>query len=185
MKSRGAPVARGNTTVTKKRPTAQIRRLALQIEAHMHRAEKEDIFKPRRGSIMEQLWKGGMLTYQQQRAWTQLIRLVQDAKGKSGPVVSSYSEAIDGGGAGGMSVPDAYENDSHVELTLLGTKLSAKERAILHDLLFDELTRPGSVGLGRIGFYFSGYKNEAQARAAGTAAIQYVCDRLGTVIWVR
>lgn len=160
----------------------EVRHAAVELASspYMFRGEREQIFRPRRGSTMEHIWKIGRLTYVQQRAWTLFIRMIMEAAGKSGPVTGSYSEKIDiNNGTEGFNAPVAYENDA-LELFkfLMDRHLSRKERALLKDLLYDELTRPGVVGLGRVGFMLCGYKDDAQARAAGVGVVGYLMDRL-------
>lgn len=161
--------------------TAQVRYVAVDLESSrfLFRPEKEHIFRPRRGSTIEHAWKIGRLDYVQQRAWTLFIRMVMDAAGVSGPVTSAYSEMIDITGQGAFNAPTAYSNEPLVLFEyLMDRHLSRKERALLKDLLYDELTRPGIVGLDRIGFIFAGYKDDAQARASGIGVILCLLDRL-------
>ena len=181
--AKGGAVARQkkNAVVKQRREKVQkIQYAAVELasKSFLFRAEREQIFRPRRGSTLEHAWKIGRLTYLQQHAWNLLIREIMDAKGASGGVTSSYSEKVDIQ-SNGAAMPVAYTNRAYQRMEFLMQRyLSRKEYALLRDLLYDELTKPGVVGLNQIGFWFAGYKDNAQARAAGVGVIGCLLDRI-------
>jgi hypothetical protein len=157
----------------------RIEQVALGISADIFRPEREEAFAPRKGTVLHGLWQGKRLTLRHQRAWKHFTIDLYEAHGKSGPVTSSYGEYADKP-ISDFKLPSAYVNAQYKRLERLIAALTGEERILLKDLIVEEVQRPGHLKLELIGFARNGYRDEAQARAAGAATITCLLNRIAT-----
>ena len=155
--------------------------LAISLLKVVHRGEKETAFEPRKGTQLHRVWLAGKLDIRQQRAWSAFRRDCDAAEGKSGAVCSSYGEYHDKGQGDEFKVPTAYTNEAYrrVEYILM-RYLDRQDRALLADLVQDDMSANKSLTLEIIGVIRSGYKNEKDARIAGIVNIQNLLSRLAS-----
>lgn len=136
-------------------------------------------FRPREGTQVHRIWRMTKLDDRQQIAWTQLCDDVALGFGRSGSVVSSYGEQVSQGDGSDFKAPTAKTNVYYRRFTRLLTEyLSRKERALLYELLQDNLKGSSSLTLETIGIIRSGYQDKVSARAAGVVHCQTLLDRL-------
>lgn len=159
---------------------ARIEALAAQIYQIAWSGEAIDRYKPRVETQIYRVWKMAKLDFRQQAAWKQFRDDVDKAAGKSGGVCSAYGEYSDKGGFGPSDkVPVAKTNKAYNRVEfILDRYLGRRERALLVDLLRDDLQKGGDLNIETIGVIRSGYKDKAQARASGVTHVQNLLDRL-------
>jgi len=154
---------------------------ALGIYQVMHVGKADEIYKPRQGTQVFRVWKMGKLSARQQRAWQSFRKDVDEALGASGSVTGGYGEYTDRGSADGFKVPVAYTNVAYQRLDdIYSRHLGRHERALLRDLLWNDLRADDTLQLEIIGFVRSGYsgKDKDSARASGVTHVQNLLDRL-------
>jgi len=154
--------------------------LAMSLFKVVHRGEKETAFEPRKGTQLHRVWASNKLDMRQQRAWVAFRKDCDNADGKSGGVTIRYDDIIDHDG-GTDKIPVAFVNSAQrrVEYILL-TYLDRRERALLADLVQDDMSANKNLTLEIIGMIRSGYKNESDARVAGIVNIQVLLGRLAS-----
>lgn len=158
-----------------------ISRVAVSIYETGFVAARRDDFKPRAGTLMAQLWQHKRLSERQQRAWFAFTSDLYGAAGKSGPIVSGYGDGTRSTNPSEFKAPVAHVNAQYRRLErLVATFTAREERALLGDLIQDELQRRGDLHLERIGLHISGYANADQARSSGTTAIHMVLARIAS-----
>lgn len=156
-----------------------IHRVAVGIYADIFRAEREEEYAPRKGTVLFALWQGKRLSLRHQRAWRHFTVDLFQAHGKSGPITSSYGEFADKPTGGGQ-IPTAYVNAQYKRLERLISMLTGEERVLLKDLIVEEVQSPGHLRLELIGFSRNGYRDDAQARAAGAATVTCLLNRIAS-----
>lgn len=155
--------------------------LAMSLFQVVHRGEKETAFEPRKGTQLWRVWDNNKLDIRQQRAWRQFRRDCDAAEGKSGGVCGSYGEFIDTGDDGDFRVPIAFVNAAYKRVEhILMSYLDRHDRALLADLVQDDMNSSKKLTLEIIGVIRSGYKNENDARIAGIVNIQTLLSRLAS-----
>lgn len=155
--------------------------LAMSLLKVVHRGEKETAFEPRKGTQLHRVWASNKLDMRQQRAWRQFRRDCDAAEGKSGGVCGSYGEFIDKGDDGDFRVPTAFVNAAYKRVEhILMSYLDRHDRALLADLVQDDMNSSKKLTLEIIGVIRSGYKNENDARIAGIVNIQTLLSRLAS-----
>jgi hypothetical protein len=156
-----------------------LHRVAIGIYAQIFVPVRSEEFQPRKGTLMHDLWQGKRLTLRHQRAWQHFTVDLYNASGKSGPVVSSYG---DGGSAPktDFKLPTARVNAEYRRLERLGSTLIREESILLRDLISDEVQCPGFIKLEVLGFATNGYKDDAQARAAGAARVTCLLEKIAS-----
>ena len=154
--------------------------LAISLLKVVHRGEKETAFEPRKGTQLHRVWLAGKLDIRQQRAWSAFRRDCDAAEGKSGAVCSSYGEYTDREHER-ETIPTAYTNEAYrrVEYILM-RYLDRQDRALLADLVQDDMSASKKLTLEIIGVIRSGYKSERDARVAGIVNIQTLLSRLAS-----
>jgi hypothetical protein len=155
----------------------EIAKVAMSVYALEFQGIKAAMYRPREGTVIFNVWKSEKLTLRQQRAWAKLVSDITEAAGESGKVTASYEQAVQ---VSGNKQWRAYTNREYDRVVQLCDHFldRTKERPLLVDLIADEIHKPGVLNLERIGFHFNGYKDQAQARAAGIANICGLLDRL-------
>jgi hypothetical protein len=156
-----------------------ITRAAIGIFEQIFAPARQHEFAPRKGTLMHKLWQCNRLTLRQQRAWHHFTLDLYSAVGKSGPVVSAYSEAVSKSDAGEFRAPTAKVNAQYTRMERLVKTLIRQERILLMDLIADDLQNTGALSAGDIGFALCGYRDRAQASAAGTATIGCLLSKIG------
>jgi hypothetical protein len=146
--------------------TDRIASVAIGIYAESFVPQRQDQYAPRRGTLMHQLWTGKRLTLAHQRAWRHFTNDLHNAHGRSGPVSSGYGESTGSRSPSEFRVPRAGVNVEYRRLEKLFGEMS------------DEMRPNGVLKLDLIGFHRLGYKDEAQARAAGAATVVALLGRI-------
>ncbi len=139
---------------------------------------RDDRHRPRRGTLMYQLWHGKKLSARHAEGWYHFTCDLHEARGKSGPVTSGYGDSVTSRTPSDFKEPLAFSNAQYRRLERLFSLLDPFERVILRDLMADELQVKGALNLEAMGFCFNAYKNADQARAAAVGKLTYLMDRL-------
>ncbi len=138
-------------------------------------------FAPKSGTQVHRCFKMLKLDERQQIAWTQFVDDVRLAHGKSGNVCASYGESTDKGSGDGFLAPTAYINTYYRRVERLIIQfLDRAERALLYELLQDELKGNSGLSLEAIGLLRSGYADKVSARASGVTHVQCLLNRLAS-----
>lgn len=157
----------------------RIERAAIAIYTEMFTAQRQEQYKPREGTLMRHLWDSKRLTLQHQRAWRHFTNDLHGAHGRSGPVTSGYGESTSSRSTSEFRAPRSYVNAEYRRVEKLYAQMSAgAERALMADLMHDEVRPNGTLVAENIGFHVTGYRNEDQARAAGVATIIALLGRI-------
>lgn len=158
-------------------PQEEINRVAIAVYAIEFRGIKALDFKPRDGTVMHDLWKAGKLELRHQRAWAKFVDDVRGMEGESGKVTGSYAQAVQ---SSGYKEVRSATNGAYDRVTRLADDFldRQKERPLLVSLMFDEVQSQGILQLTRIGFQLNGYRDPAQARAAGIANVTCLMSRI-------
>lgn len=161
---------------TKAIAVAEINRVALFIHDALSRRVKLEEFRPRERTALHRIWASTRLDRRQQMAWEQFVDDLRTADGKSGKVTSNYGEYTDK--STGYHRPVAYTNRQYDRIDALLTRwLSRSEALLLKDLVADE-QNPGHFSLEIAGLVMFGFKDSPMARAASTAAICMLVNRI-------
>ncbi len=151
---------------------------AIGIYQIVFRGEADRTWEPRKGTQIHRVWKMQKLDVRQQRAWKRFRDEVDAARGKSGGVTSPYGEQI-GDGDPSERMPTAYTNEQYRRVEYIFKRyLGRRERALLGDLLQDDLKSGTELQLEFIGLIRSGYANADDARTSGVTHVQNLLDRL-------
>jgi hypothetical protein len=155
---------------------AMLQRVAIGVYQVQFRGEADDFYRPQEGTILHRIWKMRKLTFRQQRAWKKFVEDLRAAHGSSGKVTASYETAVQvsGNRVELVKTTPEYQRIDH----LANRYLDKDERILLRDLVTDELQSPGILRLELIGLARNGYKDDAQARAAGVANICNLLSRI-------
>jgi len=157
--------------------TQRIELTAFGIYAIVFRGEADRTWEPRKGTQIHRVWKTTKLDVRQQRAWKKFRQDFDEAHGKSGGVTASYGEQL--GNGDGERMPRAFTNEQYRRVHhIFKTYLGRREKALLYDLLQDDLKSGTDLTLEFIGLLRSGYGGEDDARVAGTVHVQYLLERL-------
>ena len=158
----------------------RIEALAAQIYQISWVGEVIDRYRPRVGTQIYRIWKIGKLDRRQQMAWHHFCNDIYGAAGKSGAVCSAYGEYSDKGGFGPSDkTPTAFTNDAYNRVDYIWNRyLGRREKALLLDLIHDDIQSGGDLSIEAIGIIRSGYKDRAQAWASGVTHTQNLLDRL-------
>lgn len=161
----------------KRQAVAEINRVAIAVYELEFRGIKALDYKPRDGTLMHNVWKSEKLELRHQKAWAWFMRDVNEAAGESGKVTASYEQAVQ---VSGNKQWQAWTNREYDRVVRLCDEYldRKKERPLLISLIMDEIQTPGVLQLERIGLCYNGYKDSAQARAAGIANICCLMDRI-------
>jgi hypothetical protein len=152
---------------------------AIGVYQLVFRGEQERAFEPRKGTQIYRVYRMNRLDLRQQRSWKKFRDDFDRAQGKSGSVTSSYGEFQDGGD-NSERVPVAYTNGAYERIKdIFQRYLGRRERALLYDLLQDDLRSGTELQLEFIGLIRSGYSGEDEARVAGVVHVQTLLDKLG------
>jgi hypothetical protein len=159
--------------------TQEIGRVAVAVYEIEFRGIKALEYRPREGTVMFNVWKSEKLELRQQRAWSRFVADLQEAAGESGKVTASYEQAVQVSGNKQWSAWTNREYDRVVRLCdeYLDRK---KERPLLVALMMDEVQTQGVLHLERIGLHLNGYRDSAQARAAGIANVCALMNRIAS-----
>ena len=157
--------------------TEEINFAAIQIFQIVFRGEQETAFEPKKGTQLYRVWHMMKLDMRQQLAWHRFRQDCDKAAGKSGPVTASYGDYVDGDGDH-LRVPTAYTNAAYKRVEAVFRTMGRRDRALLWDLLQDDLRAGSPLRLEYIGFIRAGYSEEEKARTAGVVLVQNVLDRL-------
>lgn len=155
--------------------------LAMSLLRVVHRGERETAFEPRKGTQLHRVWAANKLNIRQQMAWREFRRDCAAAEGKSGGVCGAYGEYVEKGNDADFKVPTAYVNAAYKRVEhILMDYLDRHDRALLADLVQDDMNSSKKLTLEIIGVIRSGYKNENDARIAGIVNIQTLLSRLAS-----
>lgn len=158
---------------------ARIELVASGIYAITFKGVANGDFEPRSGTQVHRCFKMLKLDERQQIAWRYFLDDVSLSHGKSGGVVSAYGDQVSISDAGDFKAPTAFSNVYYRRVERLLTEfLSRRERALLYELLQDELKGGSSLQLETIGLIMSGYNDKVSARAAGVVHTQNILNRL-------
>lgn len=159
---------------------ARIEALAAQIYQIAWSGEAIEHYKPRVETQMFRVWRMEKLDRRQQMAWKQFRDDIDRATGKSGAVTAAYGEYKDESSFGPSDrMPVAYTNQSYERIRdIFYRYLGRRDKALLYDLLRDDLQKGGELNVETIGVVRTGYRDKASARAAGVVLIQSLMDRL-------
>lgn len=140
---------------------------------------KNPDFAPKNGTQVHRCFKMEKLSERQQIGWREFSDDVALAFGKSGGVVSAYGETTNRGDGSDFRAPKTFTNPAYRRIErLLRDFLNRRERALLYELLQDELKGNSSLQLETIGLLRSGYADKVSARAAGVVHCQLLLERL-------
>lgn len=170
--------SRPRKSITARAPQEEISRVAIAVYEIQFRGIKALDFKPRDGTVMHDLWKAGKLELRHQRAWSKFVDDVRGMEGDSGKVTGSYAQAVQSSGYNDevrATTNAAYDRVTYLADIFLDRQ---KERPLLVSLMFDEVQSQGILQLTRIGFQLNGYRDPAQARAAGIANVTCLMSRV-------
>lgn len=163
-------------TRTDLQTVAMLQRVAIGVYDIQFRGEADDFYKPQEGTLLHRVWKMHKLTFRQQRAWKKFVEDLRAAAGESGKVTSSYESAVQ---VSGNKVTLASTSPEYDRVHgLYHHYLDKDERILLRDLVTDEIQSPGILRLELIGFARNGYRDDAQARAAGVANVCALISRI-------
>lgn len=155
---------------------AMLQRVAVGVYEVAFNGEADDFYKPQEGTLIHRIWKMHRLTFRQQRTWKKFVEDLRAAAGESGKVTASYESAVQVSGNKITMVSTTSEYDRvH---NLYHNYLDKDERILLRDLVTDEIQSPGILRLELIGFARNGYRDDAQARAAGVANVCNLLSRM-------
>jgi hypothetical protein len=155
---------------------AMLQRVAIGVYEVAFRGEADDHYKPQEGTLLHRIWKMHKLTFRQQRTWKKFVEDLRAAAGESGKLVASYESAVQvSGNKIAMSSTTPEYDRVH---NLYHNYLDRDERILLRDLVTDEIQSPGIIRLELIGFARNGYRDDAQARAAGVANVCNLLSRI-------
>lgn len=155
---------------------AMLQRVAIGVYEVAFRGEADEFYRPQEGTILHRVWKMHKLTFRQQRTWKRFVEDLRAAHGESGKVTASYETAVQvsGNRVAMVGTTPAWDRVER----LMMHYLDRDERILLADLITDEIQSPGIIQLELIGLARNGYRDGAQARAAGVANICALLSRI-------
>lgn len=158
----------------------RIEALAANIYQIVWRGEAIDRYKPRVETQIFRVWKMAKLDLRQQSAWQAFRDDFDRAAGWSGGTTSSYGEYMSESPFGPSDrAPVAYTNRSFDRIKdIFERHLGRRDKALLYDLLRDDLQRGGDLNLETIGIVRTGYKDKVTSRVAGVVLIQSLLDKV-------
>lgn len=153
-----------------------IGRVAMGILTTPYTGAKITAFEPQRKTTIHDAWHGKKLSARHQQAWAMTMALFKEAAGVS-PGNGGYGDCV--GGGDGQPMPVVYSNSAQLRLERLRDQhLHHHEWRLLGTLTMENFNNVKLYSLQHLGQQMSGYRDEAQARAAGVATLHRLMDSL-------
>ena len=154
----------------------RIELVAMRIYQTVFRGDAEKAFEPRHKTLVHEVWRIKKLTIRQQQGWKMFRDDIDNAVGKSG-ASAAYGDYHDKGER--VYLPRAYESDAYGRVRDLYERfLGRREKALLLDLLQNDMQEGNELKLEFIGLLRTGYAGKESAYIAGVVTIQALLDRL-------